>query len=226
MGLIAETCTKCTKKKEEVKIDLRANSRTTKMVIKDKYCQGKIETVTYEEKEVEVPIKRKSTNSRKPLRPSILLFTNQFYSNPMNSYEIIDDINENLKVVHLLSNIKNKRFMKIIDGGEDFNDKKKKEFFLQKIKDLQLLDHPNIYKIYEAYIYDNKYFLIEDYNGENNIVERIKNNGTPEESTVKAIMNQIFNTITYLHDNDMFDINLKLENIIVLEKTIKSKRKV
>ena len=89
MGLIAETCTKCTKKKEDVKIDLRANSRTTKMVIKDKYCQGKIETVTYEEKEVEVPIKRKSTNSRKPLRPSILLFTNQFYSNPKNSYKII-----------------------------------------------------------------------------------------------------------------------------------------
>ena len=39
-------------------------------------------------------------------------------------------------------------------------------------------------------------------------------------------MNQIFNTITYLHENDIFDINLKLENIILIEKTIKSNKKI
>ena len=70
-----------------------------------------------------------------------------------------------------------------------------------------------------------KYYLIENYNGENNIAERIKNIGTLDESTVKAIMNQILNSITYLHDNDIFDINLKLENIILVEKTIKMQKK-
>ena len=226
MGIIAETCIKCTKKEDDVKVMLKANSRTTKMIIKDKYCQGEIETVTYEDKEVKEVPKKKNANNKKLLKPSIFLYTNQFYLNPKDSYQIDEDINENLKVVHLLSSVKNRRFMKIIDGGEDFNNKEKKTSFLQKVKDLQLLDHPNISKIYEVYIYDNKYFLIEDYHGENNIAERIKNNGTPEESTVKAIMNQIFNTITYLHENDIFDINLKLENIILIEKTIKSNKKI
>ncbi len=134
MGSITEACIICKKKDyEEKKISLNRPSRTTQQIIIDKYCEGKIQTITYEEKEVkEVPIKRKNTNSKKLLKSSIFLYTNQFYSNPMDSYKIVEDINENLKVVHLLSNTINLRMMKIIDGGEDFNDKEKKTFFYKK----------------------------------------------------------------------------------------------
>ena len=115
--------------------------------------------------------------------------------------------------------------MTIIPGGEGFNDNEKKKSFLKRVKDLQLVDHPNICKIYEFYIYENNYYLISNYNGDNNIINKMKDKGSPEESTIRLIMNQILNSIMYLHDNEIFDISLQIDNLILFEFTLKSRTK-
>ena len=220
MGTTMKNCLNC--HKEEVKVpnnSLKTLSRKVQTKIVDKYCSG---TITIEEQE-DLPIKRKTT--QKPLKQSICLYTNQFHSNPNKFYKISNDISEKQKVVELLSNSSINRFMTIIERGKYLNDKTKEKYFLDAIKDLQVLDHPSICKIYELYIYDNNYYLISNYNGDNNILKKIKNEGTPEESTIKLIMSHIINSLIYLHEKDIYNIGLKLDSLILFEMVLKGTKK-
>jgi len=107
--------------------------------------------------------------------------------------------------------------MIIIDQKDIMDNEQKKKYFLEDIKNLQLLDNPNINKIYEVYLFDNNYYLICKYIEEHNIVEIIKNCGLDEESNIKIIMNQLLNSIVFLHENSIFDIGLNLDEIIIIK---------
>ncbi len=56
----------------------------------------------------------------------MFLYTNQFYTNPFDSYKIISNISENAKVVILINNSTTFRHMTIIPGDEGLNDNEKK----------------------------------------------------------------------------------------------------
>ena len=222
MGNIAESCIDCKKENEEVKkVPLNMPSRPMKLEVKDKFIRDKI--ITENNKQEDLSTKKR--NSKKFIKSKMFLYTNQFYTNPFDSYKIISNISENVKVVILINNSTTFRRMTIIPGGEGFNDNEKKKSFLKRVKDLQLVDHPNICKIYEFYIYENNYYLISNYNGDSNILNKIKDKGSPEESTIKLIMNQILNSIMYLHDNEIFDVSLQIDNLILFELTLKSRTK-
>ena len=217
MGNLVKFCIDCNKKKEkEIDEPLKTLSRT--MEIKDKFCKG---TITIEENiPEELPFKRKK--SAKSSKSNICLYTNQFRSNPFNIYKIVEEYHPDRKLVSLLSNSKIFRYMTIIEGGNNINDKVKEKQFLDTIKELQLLDHPNINKIYEVYISDNKYYIISNYNGNYSVLEKMKNYGNAEEPTVKILMNQILNLIIYIHENLIYNIGLELKNLFLFEMTIKS----
>jgi serine/threonine protein kinase len=224
MGMVMKNCLSCNKDKDKVEVPnvpLKSLSRKVKTKIVDKYCPG---TITIEENTQEdLPIKKKTT--QRPLKQSICLYANQFHSNPKKFYKISNDISEKQKIVELLSNSSINRFMTIIERGKNFNDKTKEKYFLESIKDLQALDHPNICKIYEVYIFDNNYYLISSYNGDNNMLKKIKNEGTPEEPTIKLIMGYIINSLIYLHENAIYNIGLKLEDLILFEMALKTTKK-
>ena len=92
---------------------------------------------------------------------------------------------------------------------------------MEDIKCLKLIDHPNINKIFEVYIYDNNYYFICNYDEEHNIIETIQNCGLEEES-IKLIMNQLLNSIDFLHEKDIFNIGLNLDEIIIIQMSLKS----
>ena len=239
MGTIIESCTNCSKtreieeekeKKEEKKFEEEQNITTSimppnkkstlKTEVGDKYCRG---TITISKKEDD---NNKSTKSSKRSgKSSLFFFTNLFYKQPLESYEILSEIAPNLKKVCLVNQTNIIRLMKIIDGKDILHDKNKKMGFLEDIRALQLLNHPNIGKIYEIYIFDDNIYLIVDYNEEDNLIENIKDKGLKDEISVKMIMNQIFNSIIYLHEKDIFNIELKLDNLFILEMTIKTKKR-
>lgn len=196
-------------------------SRSFKMELKPQYCKDKIITKDIKQENL-VPKKR---SSKKLIKQNTLLYINQFNTNPFESYRIISNISQNVKVVALISSPNTFRCMTIIPGGEEFNDKGKKRSFLDRVKDLQLLDHPNICKIYEFYIYEDNYYLISNFKGDNNVLNKMKNSGTAEEPTIRLIMNQILSSIMYLHQNDIFDISLQIDDLLLLEITLKSRTK-
>jgi tRNA A-37 threonylcarbamoyl transferase component Bud32 len=244
MGIIAENCVNCSKnEKEKVKEDKSNISErkieavepilttTQKTIVSetkvgDENCKGTI-SIIMDDKKVD-DSKREEKNKKKILTSSVFLFTSIFYKDPSLSYDIIPDIfsnNQNIKKVSLKNNQKISRLMKIIDGKEILSDKIRKKCFLKDIKTIQLLDHPNVNKIYEIYEFEDNFYLILNYFDENNLIKKIEGCGLEEESSVNIIMNQIFNSIIYLHENDIYNIDLTTENILIYEIVLKTKKK-
>ena len=227
MGSIIESCTNCSKNQkkeleeekecEENQKNITNKKSTLKTEVGDKYCRG---TITISKNE------ESNNKSIKVGKSSLFFFTNLFYKQPLESYEILsEEIDPSLKKVCLINQTNIIRLMKIIEGKDILHDKNKKREFLEDIKSLQLLNHPNIGKIYEIYIYDDNIYLIVDYNEDDNLIENIKNKGLKDEESINIIMNQIFDAINYLHEKDIFNIELKLENLYIQEMTIKIKKR-
>ena len=227
MGSIIESCTNCSKNQkkqleeekecEEDQKNITNKKSTLKTEVGDKYCRG---TITISKNE------ESNNKSIKVGKSSLFFFTNLFYKQPLESYEILsEEIDPSLKKVCLINQTNIIRLMKIIEGKDILHDKNKKREFLEDIKSLQLLNHPNIGKIYEIYIYDDNIYLIVDYNEDDNLIENIKNKGLKDEESINIIMNQIFDAINYLHEKDIFNIELKLENLYIQEMTIKIKKR-
>ena len=244
MGIIAENCIICSKnedkkekedknnisvkKVEPIEPILTTKQKTieSEIIVGDEKCKGTI-SITIDNKKGDDP-KQKKKDVKKSLKSSVFLFTSIFYKDPSLSYNIIPDTfpnNPNIKKVSLKSNEKISRLMKIIDGKEILNDEMRKKCFYKDIKTIQLLDHPNINKIFEIYEFENNFYLILNYFDEKNLIDKIKGCGLEEESSVNNIMNQIFNSIIYLHDSDIYNIDLKLENILIYEIVLKTTKK-
>ena len=161
-------------------------------------------------------------NSKSELKP---LFINQFYSNPLEKYSISSDLSTNLKIVKLISNLSIIRLMKIIPSKENINDESKNKSFLTKAEDIQLLDHTNILKLYEVFVYNNNYYFICDNWKENNIMDKIESGEIFDEPKIKIILEQILNTIIHLHEKNIFNIGFMIDDIVYIESTTKSRKR-
>ena len=222
MGIISETCKSCSKKTYEPEnlTETIVNPNTIQIRIEDDSSSSRLEN------ECKKSNNKILSNSKNKLLKSSFLFTSLFDKSPFESYEIIKEISPSLKIVRLKNNEKVIRLMNMIDGKNILSDEKKKKDFKEDIKSLQSLEHPNIDKIYEVFIYEDFYYLICNYIEENNLSEKIKNIGFEEESKINTVMNQLLNSIIFLHDSDIFKIELNLHNILVYEISIKSKKKI
>ena len=165
----------------------------------------------------DIKINEKDLSKNKKQNP---IFTMQFNSNPFEKYKIILENSPYSKIISLIDNPEITHLMIIIPNKENMRNNEKNDYFLNKVNSLQLLEHTHIFKIYEIYIYDNNYYLICEYIKEKNLIEKISS-GTLDESITKIIMEQILNSIIYLHEKNIFNIGLKLDEIIFFEITLK-----
>jgi serine/threonine protein kinase len=218
MGNIIDSC--CKKKDEDDIWDKGINNKQDKLIsnIGDKYCQG---TVKIEFNDTT------TSNDNQDLISSSGIYKNQFFSDPLRTYKIVSELSENLKSVCLIDNSSIIRLMKIIPKKNKTNNKKKIDPFLVEAEKLQLLEHPNILKIFEIYIFKDNYYIIFDNFEENNLVEKVKTGEwAPNEVEIKTIMNYIFNSIVYLHEKNVFNIELKLKVLSINPIVLKSTKKV
>jgi hypothetical protein len=155
--------------------------------------------------------------------PQYQLFENQFDRDPMEKYQIISqENNQTYKIVNMKTNPSIKRLIKIIPGEGIINDKTKNEIFLKEAEKLQLLDSPDISRLYEVYIHNNNYYLVCENYKENNLKDKLTNGNAFDESCLKQIFKKILDSIIYLHEKNVFNLGLKLDNI-VLNETISGK---
>lgn len=226
MGTIIESCRKCSQNKEEnEKEEYRTNTLPSPILetkkieneLDDKYSKGKITIITQEDS---------PNNSEKDKIRKEFLFQSQFHKDPFEYYEIIKEISPDKKIVNFINNPNVPlRLMKIIDRSDIGDSEYKKKLFLDEIKNLQLLDNPNIEKILEIFVHKNNFFLICDYNDEHNkFLTKIKNCGI-DESGIKKIMDKILNSVDFLHQSEIFNIELKLDDLTIIEMTLKSQKK-
>ena len=136
--------------------------------------------------------------------------------NLKENYEIMKKIGSGpLGSVYKAKNIylKNIVAIKVIKKSKDSKDNESD--IKNQINILKKLNHPNIVKIYEFYITDNYYQLITEY-CKKEFSKFIKRSYT--EKQLAVIFYQILSGLSYLHEQKVIHKNIKLKNIMILEK--------
>ena len=137
--------------------------------------------------------------------------------NPFENYKLIKKLGHGTfgqvyKIIHKKTG--NIRAMKIIPKNnlkQGFSDKD----IIHEITIMKNLDHPHVIKLYEFYIDDNNYYLINECCTEGDLSEKMHKLKSLPEPIVKIIMAQIFTAVLYLNNRGIIHGDLKLENILV-----------
>jgi serine/threonine protein kinase len=145
------------------------------------------------------------------------------YDDPYNHYEAIKTLGEGtygkvLKVRHKISNVI--RAMKIISKFGKNNKRKKEDSYLTEIKVLKSVDHSNIIKIYEYFETEYKLFIVEELCEGGQLFDLMIDPPYVSERSCMNIMRQILSAVRFLHANGVVHRDLKLENILVVDKEL------
>ena len=87
---------------------------------------------------------------------------------------------------------------------------------------MQDIDHPNIIKYIESFIYPEKnprFFAIVMPRAINDLTHYILGREPLEERLICKIMKQILNAVNYLHQNKIWHRDIKPDNILVMKET-------
>ena len=153
-----------------------------------------------------------STNLSINSNSSILISqTNENINDNYNQVDILER-NINSKIIHIIH--KKTRMNKVLKTTTIKN----QEYYqdcLNEIETLKNLDHPNIIKIYEYQIKENKSIdiVIEYIKGPNLFSKLSQINHFNEKDTL-IIMYQLFSCIKMIHDNGIIHRDIKPENIL------------
>ena len=80
------------------------------------------------------------------------------------------------------------------------------------------LEHKNIVKLNDYFIYNQKYYLIFEYCENKDLSSLLKNRGKLTEIEVQYYIYQLIQALIYLQERNIIHRNLKLQNIFLTEK--------
>ncbi|KAK9761416.1 hypothetical protein K7432_013699 [Basidiobolus ranarum] len=94
---------------------------------------------------------------------------------------------------------------------------------LRELKVLRKLSHPNIVRLYNAFVRRNKLFLVFEFMDKNlyNFIQE-QNGNLIEENRIQSIMFQILNGLDYMHRKGYFHRDVKPENILMKDDIVKT----
>ena len=152
---------------------------------------------------------------------NIIIDTNnlfmQRHQSPWNFYEELEELGSGfygvVKKVRLIKNPEIIRAMKIIPEenivqGEGAS-------LIDEIEILKILEHPNIMKVYESFVYNHNYYIISELCDQGHLLSKLEKIGKMDQIVVKFLMGQIFNAVAYLHSKNILHGDLKLENVLL-----------
>lgn len=94
------------------------------------------------------------------------------------------------------------------------------KFFLNEVKILKMINHPNIVKIREAFELKDEheeeyYAIVMEYCSNGDLLSYVKMEGFKSEFEKKKIIEGTLNAIKYLHENEISHGDIKSENILL-----------
>ena len=87
---------------------------------------------------------------------------------------------------------------------------------INEINILKKLDHPNILKVLEFHLSDDKFYIITDFCPEGELYNEISNKKEFSESEAAFIIYQILSAIRYCHKMRVIHRDIKPENIMIM----------
>ena len=142
----------------------------------------------------------------------------------IDKYEIVEEIGRGgMAIVYKGVHPFLERYIAIKVLPEYFvQDKEFVDRFTREAKTMMLLQHPNIVRIYDAGIYENKYFIVMDYIEGKTLKDLIKKEGKIEIERAVKIIEQVCDSLSYAHKNSVIHRDVKPSNIIIEDETGKS----
>jgi len=92
------------------------------------------------------------------------------------------------------------------------------EKFKEEIRIMQMMDHPNIIKLYEAFEDKVKVYLVMELCAGGELFDRIIELGHFTEVQAAIVMQQMFRAVWYMHHNNLCHRDLKPENFLFATK--------
>lgn len=134
-----------------------------------------------------------------------------------NHYKVIEKIGTGsfgkvYKVLHLKTG--QERALKVINKAIiKLQDDEKQ--FLKEIELLSQLDHPSIIKVFEYFMENNNYYVVQELCKGGELYEQIYQIDCFTENSAAEIMKQLFSAVYYLHSMNIVHRDLKPENIMI-----------
>ena len=159
-----------------------------------------------------------NTNRSQRKRNSLVLnndvIISDIHKNPETTYEKVKKLGTGAygEVWLLRHKLTGKEYaMKIIEKSP-YSDEK---HIINEINILKTLDHPNILKILEFHISQNKIYIITDYCPEGELFDEIIKKKIFTEDEASFIIYQILQAVRYCHDMGIIHRDIKPENIMI-----------
>ena len=100
-------------------------------------------------------------------------------------------------------------------GGSDFSFSEFVDRFIQEARQLAKFQHPNIVRVMDIFEEnDTAYSVMEFVKGET-LKEKIQREGALEEKDSKALINQLLDAVSMVHDKGMLHRDIKPDNILI-----------
>ena len=151
----------------------------------------------------------------------------QRHISPWKFYEEIEDLGVGnygiVKKVKLVKNPEVIRAMKIIP--EDNIIQGEGASLIDEIEILKNLEHPNIMKIYESFVFENNYYIVSELCDQGHLLSKMEKLEKMDQIVVKFLMEQIFNAVAYLHSKNILHGDIKLENVLLYTASKRGGRK-
>jgi calcium-dependent protein kinase len=201
--------------KESKLTDSNRQNNSSKINNQNNSNENKMKEITNESKFIKNNVEKKDNSSKKDSSPVFIDYKTFIKGKPYS--EISKEYKQGMEIGEggfgtVKSIIHKKtgqlRAVKII--------KKTKEFNLDEIENLMLLNHPNILKIYEYYYDENKniYIIMEYIRGEE-LFNKIQEVGKFSEVESAIIIKSVLQAIAYCHSRKIIHRDLKPENILI-----------
>lgn len=112
----------------------------------------------------------------------------------------------------------------LVESNDDFRleralkiIEKKGNNYYTEVEILKTLDHPGIPKVIEVIETDDYFFILQEYIKGKSLRDVISENGQLDESITEVWMNDLANTLAYIHDQGYIHRDIKPGNIMITE---------